>query len=108
MKTFFGAFFGTFFAILFLIGCAFVGLIALVALIGVADKGPKVPGNALLVLDLAAPITDAPQQFDPSQLLSGISEGQQPAQVSLREVLQAIGRASTDARIKGIFLTGNL
>lgn len=108
MKTFFGAFFGTFFAIFFLIGCAFVGLIALVALIGVADKGPKVPDNALLVLDLAAPITDAPQQFDPSQLLSGISEEQQPAQVSLREVLQAIGRASTDARIKGIFLTGNL
>jgi protease-4 len=108
MKTFFGAFFGTFFAIFFLIGCAFVGLIALVALIGVADKGPKVPGNALLVLDLAAPITDAPQQFDPSQLLSGISEEQQPAQVSLREVLQAIGRASTDARIKGIFLRGNL
>jgi protease-4 len=108
MKTFFGAFFGTFFAIFFLIGCAFVGLIALVALIGIADKGPKVPGNALLVVDLAAPITDAPQQFDASQLLSGISEEQQPAQVSLREVLQAIGRASTDARIKGIFLTGNL
>jgi protease IV len=108
MKTFFGAFFGTFFAIFFLIGCAFAGMIALVILIGAADKGPKVPGSALLVLDLAAPITDAPQQFEASRLLSGFSEDQQPAQVSLREVLQAIGRASTDPKIKGIFLTGNL
>ena len=83
-------------------------MIALALLVGSLDRGPKVPGNSLLVLDLAAPITDAPQQFEASQLLSGFSEDQEPAQVSLREVLQAIGRASADARIKGIFLTGNL
>jgi protease-4 len=108
MKTFFGSFFGTFFAIFFLIACAFVGLVAIVILVGAADKGPKLQRNSLLVLDLAAPITDAPQQFEASQLLSGFSDEQQPTQVSLREVLQAIGRASMDDKIKGIFLTGNL
>ena len=109
MKTFFGSFFGTFFAILFSIGCAILGLIAIVALVGAsADKGPKVADNSLLVLDLAAPIADAPRQFEAGQFLSGFSDEQQPTQVSLREVLQAISRASTDDKIKGIYLTGNL
>jgi len=108
MKTFFASFFGTFIAILFLIGCALMGLIAIVVLIGASQKEPKLPDKALLVLDVATPITDAPQQFEPSQLLSAFSEDQQPAQVSLREVLQAISRAATDPKIKGIFLTGNL
>jgi len=108
MKTFFGSFFGTFFAIFFLAGCAFLGLLGIVILIGAAERGPKVPDNSLLVLDLAAPITDAPQQFEPGRLLSGLSEDQERGQVSLRETLQAISRASTDSKIKGIFLTGNL
>jgi protease-4 len=109
MKTFFASFFGTFFAIFLLIGFAFVGFIAIVVLAGAAaDKGQKVADNSLLVLDLAAPIADTPRQFEASQLLSGFSEDQQPAQLSLREVLQAISRASTDDKIKGIFLTGNL
>jgi protease IV len=108
MKTFFGSFFGTLFAIFFFGACAFLGLVAIVVLIGATEKGPKVPDNSLLVLDLAAPITDAPPQFEPGQLLSGLSEDQQPAQVSLRETLLAIRRASADPKIKGIFLTGNL
>src|ERR1700741_4263685 len=76
MKTFFGSFFGTLFAIFFLGACAFLGLVAIVVLIGATEKGPKVPDNSLLVLDLAAPITDAPPQFEPGQLLSGLSEDQ--------------------------------
>ena len=108
MKTFFGSFFGTFFAIFFLAGLAFLGLLGIVVLIGATERGPKVPDNSLLVLDLAAPITDAPQQFEPGRLLAGLSEDQERGQVSLRETLQAISRASTDPKIKGIFLTGNL
>src|SRR5262249_56691106 len=108
MKTFFASFFGAFFAILFLIGCTFMGFILIVVLIGVTQKELKFPDKALLVIDLTTPITDAPQQFEPGQLLSAFSEDQQNAQVSLREVLLAISRAATDPKIKGIFLTGNL
>src|SRR5262249_16042026 len=108
MKTFFASFFGAFFAILFLMGCGFMGLIAIMILIGATQKEPKVPDKTLLVLDLSTPITDAPQQFEPGQLLSAFSEDQHTAQVSLREVLLTISRAVTDPKIKGIFLTGNL
>jgi protease-4 len=108
MKTFFGSFFGALFAILFLVAAGIVGCIGLIALLGASEKGSTVVNNSLLVLDLAVPILDAPQEFDPAQLLAGVSEDQQESQVTLRDVLRAISLAATDAKIKGIFITGNL
>jgi|HubBroStandDraft_6_1064221.scaffolds.fasta_scaffold12480_3 protease-4 len=108
MKTFFGSFFGALFAILFLIAAGVGGCIAVIALISASGKGPTVASNSLLVLDLAVPIMDAPQEFDPAQLLAGLSEDQQETQVTLRDVLRAISLAATDDKIKGIFITGNL
>src|SRR5215469_1741929 len=108
MKTFFGSFLGALFAIFFLAGLFFVGLIGILILVGSTEKGPKVPANSLLVIDLSVPINDAPQQFDPSQLLSGFQDDQQAVQVTLREVLEAIRQAAGDPKIKGVFLTGNL
>src|SRR5260370_40882724 len=71
MKTFFGSFFGTLFAILFLIAAGVVGCVAVIALlVSASGKGPTVASNSLLVLDLAVPIMDAPQEFDPAQLLA--------------------------------------
>jgi protease-4 len=108
MKTFFGSFLGALFAIVFLTVAGVVGLIAVIALVAASGKGPTVANNSLLVLDLAVPIMDAPQEFDPAQLLAGLSEDQQEAQVTLRDVLRAISRAATDDKIRGIFITGNL
>jgi protease IV len=108
MKTFFGSFFGALFAILFLVAAGIVGCIGLIALVGVSEKGSTVANNSLLVLDLAVPILDAPQEFDPAQLLAGVSDDQQESQVTLRDVLRAISLAATDAKIKGVFITGNL
>ena len=71
MKTFFGSFFGTLFAILFLIAAGVGGCVAVIALVSASGKGPTVASNSLLVLDLAVPIMDAPQEFDPAQLLAG-------------------------------------
>jgi protease-4 len=108
MKTFFGSFFGALFAILLLIAIGAVGCIGIIALVAVSGKGPTVANNSLLVIDLAVPITDAPQEFDPARLLAGLSEDQQEPQVTLRDVLRAINRAAIDDKIKGIFITGNL
>ena len=108
MKSFFGSFFGALFAILFLIAAGVVGCIAVIALVSTSEKGPTVANNSLLVLDLAVPIMDAPQAFDPAQLLAGLSEDQPETQVTLRDVLRAISLAATDDKIKGIFITGNL
>ena len=108
MKSFFGSFFGALFAIFLLIGLALLGFIAVIALVGVSAKGPKVAENSLLVLDLAVPISDAPPEFNASQLLSGLNEEQEETPVTLRDVLRAIRRAATDPKIKGVFMTGNL
>jgi protease-4 len=108
MKSFFGSFFGALFAIFLLVGVVLVGLVAVIALIGVSQKVPTVADNSLLVLDIALPIPDAPPEFNANQLFAGLNEEQQETPVTLRDVLRAINRAATDPKIKGIFMTGNL
>jgi len=108
MKSFFGSFLGALFAIVLLVGVALIGCIAVIALIGVSEKGPTVADNSLLVLDIAAPIPDAPPELSLTQLFSGLTDEQQETPVTLREVLRAINRAATDPKIKGVFITGNL
>ena len=108
MKSFFGSFFGALFAIFLLVGIALVGCIAVVALIGISEKGPTVADNSLLVLDVAVPISDAPPEFNASQLFAGLNDEPQETPVTLRDVLRAINRATTDPKIKGVFMTGNL
>src|SRR5208337_5099391 len=108
MKSFIGSFFGALFAIILLVGLCVVGLIAVIALVGASEKGTVVPAASLLVLDLAVPIHDAPPEFDPSQLFAGLNDERQEERVSLRDVLQALNRAATDSKIKGVFITGNI
>jgi protease IV len=108
MKSFFGSFFGALFAIFLLVGVALIGCIAVIALIGLSEKGPTVADSSLLVLDIAVPILDSPPEFNAAELFAGLNEEQQEAPVTLREVLRAINRASTDPKIKGVFITGNL
>jgi protease-4 len=108
MKSFFGSFFGTLFAIFLLGVVALVGCIAVIALVGISEQAQTVSDNSLLVLDLAVPISDAPPEFNASQLFAGLNEDQQETAITLRDVLRAIHRAATDPKIKGVFLTGNL
>jgi protease IV len=108
MKSFFGSFLGALFAIFLLVILAVVGCLAVIALVGVSAKAPAVADNSLLVLDIATPILDAPPALSAAQLFSGLNDEQQETPVTLREVLQALNRAATDPKIKGVFITGNL
>jgi protease-4 len=106
MKSFFASFFGTIAGIGVLIG---IGLLLLVfLLIGLAssDKSSVIPSRSLLVLDLSTAITDAPRQFDTSDLFDSIA-GEEAKRVTLRNTLRAIASAAHDSRISGIFITGN-
>jgi protease IV len=67
-----------------------------------------VADNSLLVLDVAVPISDAPAEFNASQLFSGLNEELPETPVTLRDILRAINRAATDPKIRGVFITGNL
>src|ERR1700733_13346255 len=107
MKSFFGSFLGVLFAFFLLLGLALIGCFALIALIGISEKGQTVADNSLLVLNIAAPILDSPPEFSASQLLSSLNDEQQETPVTLREVLRAIDRAATDPKIRGVFITGN-
>jgi protease IV len=108
MKAFFGSFFGALFAILFLMGVVVLLVIGLVGIAGSSQKGPDIPKQALLILDLTVPIMDAPKEFNPAQLFSELTDDKDQGRVSLRDVLRAIKGAAADDRIKGIYITGSL
>jgi len=107
MKSFFASFFGTLFAIALVIIGGFFLLIGIISLIGSSNKGPTVENKSVLVIDLSVPISDAPAEFNTSELISELS-GQENQRVTLREVLRSISLAATDDRISAIFLTGNV
>jgi protease IV len=107
MKSFFASFFGTLFAIALVIIGAFLLLIGIISLIGSSNKGPTVENKSVLVIDLSVPISDAPAEFNTSELISELS-GQENQRVTLREVLRSISLATTDDRISAIFLIGNV
>jgi protease IV len=107
MKSFFASFFGTLFAIGLVIVGGFFLLIGIISLIGSSYKGPTVENKSVLVIDFSVPISDAPPEFNTSELISGLS-GQENQRVTLREVLRSISLAATDDRISAIFLTGNV
>ena len=106
MKSFFASFFGTIAGICVLIGISLVLLVFLLVVVSSSDKTSVVPNRSLLVLDLATAITDAPSQFDVSNLIDSVS-GAEEKRITLRDTLRAISAAATDNRISGIVITGN-
>ncbi len=108
MKTFFASFFGTLFAIAGFIALFFAVVIGVFIAVAKSNRGMTIPASALLVIDVSVPITDAPREFNPSQILSDFSTEEREPYVTLRDTLRALSRARTDNRIKGIFLTGNM
>ena len=107
MKSFFASFFGTLFAIALVTVGGFLLLIGIISLIGSSNKGPTVENKSVLVIDLSAPISDAPPEFSTSELISELA-GQENQRVTLRDILRSISLAGTDDRISAIFLTGNV
>jgi protease IV len=106
MKSFFASFFGTIAGICVLIGFGLVLLVFLFIGIASSDKTSVIPDRSLLVLDLSTAITDAPPQFDASNLIDAVSGGEEK-RVTLRDTLRAIASAASDKRISGILISGN-
>src|SRR5260221_4329895 len=98
MKSFFASFFGTLFAIALVIIGGFFLLIGIISLIGSSNKGPTVENKSVLVIDLSVPISDAPAEFNSSELISELS-GQENQRVTLREVLRSISLDRKSTRL---------
>jgi protease-4 len=82
-------------------GVVFFGFLVVISSIG--HKPVSVEDGSYLVVDMDTNISDAPRLIDFGSLM-----GDRPEALQLREVTQAIRSASTDSRIKGIFLIGSL
>lgn len=109
MKTFFASLLGTLAALLLIVvGTMFAGFVLLASMAALGKEAPSVEDDSVLVLDLNADITDAPQQFNDSALADALLGEQGPSLLQLRTVTRAIDHAAADGRITGLFLTGSL
>ena len=82
-----------------------VWIAAIVGMVGSMDKSAGVPSKAILKIDLAEQIADAPESdpmngFDPVSLRFS-------RKLSLMEVLRALEAAADDDRIQGVYLRLN-
>ncbi len=107
MKDFFKSFFAALLALIVAGGLTFILFFGLLAAIGSSGK-PTVPGKAVLVFDLDTSLSDGERDPEPSEALSEALGGGGGRSQALPVVIEALDRASTDARITALFITGNL
>ncbi len=110
MKEFFKIMFACL-AALVLAGGAFLffGLViigGLAATMG-GEKKPAVPTDAMLVMDVSANISDAPDEHPAQVLLEQAIGNAGPPRLQLRKVVDALDRAAGDPHIKGLLLHGS-
>jgi protease-4 len=86
----------------------FFGFMMLMALAAIGQKKTVVEANSLLVLDLSVPISDKPMSEDFNAVVEkAMGDGGEKA-IPLIQVLRAIDWASSDERIAGILIKGNV
>jgi len=107
MKDFFKSFFATLLALIVVGGLAFVAFFGLLAIVGSSGK-PTVPSKAVLVFDLDTNLSDGERESEPGEMINEALGGGGTRSQALPGIIDALDRASTDARITGLFLTGNL
>ena len=110
MKNFFTSLLGSLVAlVLFFGGCAFLGLVFILALAALGQKQPvAVQPGSYLVFDLSANIQDAPLEFDGAALFGPLMGGERLQTLQLRTVTRALRAAARDNRIAGLLVTGNV
>ena len=109
MKNFFASLLGALVAlVIFFGGCAFLGLVLLLALVSLGQRPPvTVESGSYLVFDLSANIKDAPQEFD-GTVFAPFLGGDRIRTLQLRTVTRALRAAARDSRISGLLITGNV
>ncbi|MEY2878871.1 MAG: hypothetical protein RLZZ15_1251, partial [Verrucomicrobiota bacterium] len=106
MKNFFTSLLGALVALLLFFGGAFVLCILVVvalASLGGEKPAPSVERGAYVVFDLSGNLTDAPPPVDLGPLSGGRDHTLQ-----LRAVTNALRAAAKDARVAGLFITGEM
>ena len=111
MKSFFASFFGALTAlVVFVFGGMFLMVAGIAMLAALGEQQPQqqhVEKGSFLVVDLNTNITDAPSPFEGGGKLAALF-GADGNRLQLRLMLEALRRAQTDGRIRGLLLIGNL
>lgn len=107
MRSFFASFFGTL-AALALLGAALVaGLLLLIGTASVQSQAPaEVAPGAWLVMDLGAPIQDAPLQTEGLENVTEFLGDRHARVLQTRQVTRALQAAAADPDIAGLYLSG--
>lgn len=111
MRDFFKTVLATFVGLLLFTSLGMGALVALLVTIASStrDTGPRVLPSSVLTFDLSQDITDTPPSTDPSILVqSALTGGGSSKAIALRQVLNAIDRATKDDRITGLYLHGDI
>ena len=98
MKSFFKNVLANIVAIMIIVGLFFLSLILLVAASAFSDQKPSVKSNSILTLDFKTGIIDSPSEDNPDIF----AFGDLPKSILLYDILEAIEKAKTDDKIKGI------
>jgi protease-4 len=80
----------------------FIGIVAVIGIALFRDGRPTIPDGSALVVTLDGVVVEQRVEPDPFSALAGGAE--MPDQTLLRDVLEALNRASTDDRIKAVVL----
>lgn len=82
-------------------------LIMLLAAIASQDTAPEVKNNSVLVIDLSLSIQDHDPNSTTTEAINDALSGEKDNIIALRKMVDAIDKASTDQRIKAIYLDGS-
>jgi protease-4 len=107
MRSFFASFFGTLAALATVTVVLVAGLMLMVGRASLKSEAPAgVKPGAWMVLDLAAPIQDAPLQTEGLENLSEMLGDRHARVLQTRQVTRALQAAAADPEIAGLFLVG--
>jgi protease IV len=111
MRDFFKYTFATLAGITLFVTLGIAGLTALFITIASSTRetGPRVEPDSILTFNLAQEITDSSALAEPTALIGAALSGSNPGKsLPLRSALEAIRKATTDDRIKGLLLYGSI
>ncbi|NTV74656.1 MAG: signal peptide peptidase SppA [Holophaga sp.] len=104
MKDFFKSLVASLVALSLFVGGGLVLLVIIAASMG--PTKPVVPAKAVLILDLNTNFTDSYAEPGPAELLQKAAGGGQAEGVPLHVLVQALDRASHDAGLSALYITG--
>ena len=110
MRDFFKYTFATLAGIILFCTLGIAGLTALLVTIASSsrDTGPQVEADSILTFDLSDEITDSSATAEPRAIIGAALSGGGSSSIPLRTAIEAIRRATTDDRIKGLLLYGSV